>query len=709
MTEQKPKKDVQAYLALAFERFRRADEAEQANRVNGLDDKKFESGDQWPEDIRVARQQDKRPCLVINRMPQFVHQVSNEQRRNRPGIEISAVDDSDVDAAEVREGLIRHIETASNASYAYETAGQDAAVMGWGYFRVVTEYEPGSFNQQIRIQRIKNAFSVYFDPDCQEPDYSDGQFAFVTVDYTPEEFKQQFPKSELASLGNMESVGNRVPMWLTGKSVRVAEYFHIEYKERTLLELPDGTTGYADELPADVVFTKHRTEQVPYVCWAKINAVEILEEKQWPGQWIPIIPVLGDERVIDNEVILSGLIRGAKDSQRSYNYWSSAETETIALAPRAPWVAAEGQIEGYEAQYAMANQRNIAVLPYKPKALGNVLVPPPQRQVVEPPIQAISMARMAASEDIKSTMGMYDAAIGARSNETSGKAIQARQQEGDTANYHYIDNLGRAIKHCGRIINDLIPHIYDAPRILRIIGRDEQEQTVAINQPTKHKGVEKIFDLTSGKYDVTVNVGPSFANRRKEALESMSRLVEAYPELLKVAGDLLVRNMEFPGAAKLADRLMKTLPAELQEEDGNAQIPPKFQAQFAQLMQQHEFLTAALNKAQDALENKSLELENKKEIAYLQAQVELTKVQAQLGSNEAIAHLKAEIDSIRHGLDLNAQQQAAERQAEQQGADREHASSEAAQDRQHASAESAQDREAAAQQAAMKPQPKKAA
>jgi hypothetical protein len=684
------KKNDEQLIALAHKRFRIAAEAESRIREAALDDFRFRSGDQWPEDVRKERELDKRPCLVVNRLPSFLRQVTNEQRQNRPAIQVDPVDDfGDPETAEIEQGLIRHIERSSGADVAYDTAFEHMSTGGFGYIRVLTDYvSEDSFDQEIKIKRVKDPFCVYFDPHIDEPDGSDGRYCFLVDDMPADEYKAQYPDSELASFDNFSAIGDRGPRdWISEQTVRVAEYMYVETKRRTLCLMPDGSKVFADQQEgAEKEAIRTRPVEERTVNWVLMNGMEVLERREWPGKWLPIIPVYGDEIIVDGERQLVGVIRYAKDPQRMYNYWASAETETIALAPRAPYVGVEGQFEGHEHEWAAANRRNFPYLQYKPKSAGGQFAPPPQRQVYEPPIQAISMARMQAADDLKATTGIFDASLGAQSNETSGKAILARQREGDVANFNFIDNLSRSMRHLGRVLIDLIPKIYDTPRVLRIIGKEDEQKTVKVNQPTVGKGgVERIFDLTAGKYDVTVNVGPSYSSKRQEAAESMMALTQAYPALMQVAGDLLVKNMDWPGAAKIAERLKRLLPPEIlqeEEEEGQPkqQIPPQMLQAF---MQQNEQLSAALNEATEMLEGrmaelqmqmqmKEREIESRERIESMKIEADLAKTQATIDQKNALASLQAEIDQLNQWQARIDQQQAQYLQMHEANAQRDH-------------------------------------
>lgn len=655
-----PESNDEKLLEEAQARYMLAEEAESENRPLALEDKEFRAGKQWPEEIRAERERDRRPCLVINKVPQFIQQVTNDQRQNRPSIRVSPVDDAaDIETAKVFQGLIRHIEYNSNADVAYDTAFDSAVTSGLGYFRVLTDYiGPESFEQEIMLKRIRNPFSVFFDPYSQEPDGSDANWAFVTDDLSAEEYRSRYPNSKLATgKDQWEATGNSKPDWVKGDSARVAEYFYKKTEVKDLVQLSDGTTMLAEALPKPlpdgVTIVKKRSAPVPVIKWCKLNGCEILEKTDWLGKWIPIVPVYGTELDINGKRILEGVIRHAKDPARMYNYWASAETEAIALAPRAPWIGAEGQFKGHEHKWETANVRNHAYLEYKLTSLNGQPAPPPQRNAFEPAVQAITQARMMAADEIKSTTGIYDASLGARSNETSGVAIQRRNQQAQTSVYHYVDNLTRSIKHAGRILVDLIPKIYDTARTARILGEDGESRIVRVNDPNfQENNKPAYFQLDAGRYDVTVDVGPSYASKRQEAAASMIEFAKTNPQSMQFIADLMVKNMDWPGAQEIAERLKKMLPPPLQD-DGKGQgqdIPPQVKAQMDQAHQMVEQLTATVHKLQDEKDQKLVELESREriEMAKIQSSVEIEM--AKLGSKEGIELLRQEVAQIEQRL-----------------------------------------------------------
>jgi hypothetical protein len=418
--------------------------------------------------------------------------------------------------------------------------------------------------------------------------------------------------------------------------------------EEYVASLPVELTDDGQEIREDVQIVNERQTRVPIIRWCKLNGAEILDKTDWLGNFIPIVPVYGEELDIDGKRILKGIVRDAKDPQRLVNYWKSAEAETIALAPKAPWIAEEGQLDGYEEDWASANTRNHAYLKYKAKSVNGVPLPPPSRQVFEPAVQAITQAAMLAADDLKATTGIHDATLGARSNETSGIAIQKRNVQAQTSNFHFVDNLTRSQRHTGRILIDLLPKVYDTARVGRILGEDGTPEIVKINQEFEKNGEVLTYDLSKGKYDATVDVGPSYASKRQEAAASMMEVTKALPQIMQIAGDLMVKNMDWPGAQELAERLKKTIPPELLDdpEKKQGQIPPQVQAQMQQMSQMVEQLTEKLKEAQSREETKLIELESKERIEMAKLETQATIELAKLESKEALTALSTQIAEI---------------------------------------------------------------
>lgn len=648
-------------MELALKRFQFTADSEFDNRKEMKSDTEFYVSDQWDSGIKNDRLQDNRPCLTINRLPQFTRQITNAMRQNPPSVRTIPVGDADEDVAEIFDGMMRHIQEASRASIAYCTAYEAQVRCGLGFYRILTEYvDDESFDQEIRIKRIKNPLSVYVDPAAIEPDYSDAMYMFVTEDMGIDDFKDMYPDKEVISNDTLLSKGDEVLGWAKKDSMRIAEYWTVEEKDHGMLyQLDDGRI--VKKLPKGVEAAKERPNKTRKVMFRKISGVEVLEEQEWPGKYIPIVPVLGEDIDVDGKRIIKGMVRDAKDPQRMLNYWSSCQTEMIALAPKSPFVGAEGQFEGYEDIWATANTKNHAFLTYNPKSIGGVLIGPPQRQTAEPAVQAMVEALQQAGQDLKDTTGVYDAQLGAKSNEVSGTAINARTRQGDVANYHFTDNFAQSQLHEGRILIDLIPKIYDTQRVVRILHPDGTSEQKTINGPSGEvddQGVQKIYDITQGKYNVVVDTGPSYKTKRQEDAANMTQILQGNPELWQVAGDIFVKAMDWPDAQQLADRLKKALPPQLQDaEDGQQQLPPQIQQAMQKMQQQNQQLTQTVHKLMDEKEQKKVEMdakaqmqreanESKERIAYSGNEVTLvTKAMGMQGdANHAL--LEAEFASI---------------------------------------------------------------
>ena len=599
-------------LAQMRSRFTMAVSAYSESREDELDDLRFAAGSpdnqwQWPADVLATRGSvqgqtiNARPCLTINKLPQHVHQVTNDQRQNRPaGKVIPADDKADIEVAAIFEGIVRHIEYLSDADVAYDTACDNQVTYGEGYIRLLTEYSnENSFDQDIRIARVRNSFSVYMDPTIQDPCGSDAEWCFITEDLTTEEYERQFPNAAPISSLLQQGIGDQsTSQWISENTVRIAEYFYVEHTKQTL-NLYHGNVSAFKNSPEDKQMTamgmvpiKTREVDVKRIKWCKTNGFEFLEEREWAGKWIPVIRVVGNEFEVDGRLYVSGLVRNAKDAQRMYNYWVSQEAEMLALAPKAPFIGYGGQFEGYEQQWKTANTTNWPYLEVNPDVTDGAGATLPLPQRAQPPMASSGLlqAKMGASDDIKSTTGQYDSSLGATSNERSGRAILAREKQGDTGTYHYVDNLARAIRYTTRQMVDLIPKIYDTERIARIIGVDGETGMAKINpnqaEPVKkivdEAGItiEKIYNPSVGVYDVCVTTGPSYMTKRQESLDAMSQLLQGNPQLWAVAGDLFIKNMDWPGAQEMAKRFAKTIDPKLMSEDDK---PPELQAAEQQI------------------------------------------------------------------------------------------------------------------------------
>jgi hypothetical protein len=647
--------------AQKFLRF--ANDADSYNRQEALDDLKFSSGDQWPVEVQNSRNLEARPCLTINKLDGFIRQVCNQQRQARPRMKAHSMNSAaNAKVADILTGIFKHIEVNSDADAAYDTAFEFAVRMGWGYWRVVTDYvRDDSFDQEIYIKPIANPFTVYFDPNSQMPDGSDAETCLITEVMSKKDFRAQYPNADDGGNFNNRGTGDADADWIMKEDIRIAEWWYTERKKTKLLLLSDGTQVFKEDAPSDelmaaagVFVVSERDTIRKLIKWCKLTGMEVLEESTWAGKYIPIVPVYGQQITIDDKRKKYGLVRMAKDPQRMYNYWRTALTESVALAPKAKWLLAEGQDEGHENEWAQANIKAAPVLRYKQKDIEGQPAPVPTRLQPEAPPAGIVEATSAINNDLQTVVGIFDANQFAQGNQ-SGKAIRGQQMQIDMTNYHYFDNLTRSLKQTGRIILDLIPKIYDKERVMRIIGYDNRPEMVTINQrQVDESGVEKIInDVTVGEYDIYMDTGPGYQSKRQEAVESMVPLLQANPELFQAAGDLVFRNMDFPGADVIADRLAAMNP--MAKIDEKSDIPPQAQMQLmmsqktiADLQQQIAALTLNLQHQSDVQKMKE-EGQNRRKLMDVTSRAFNTETINEARVNQNI--MKATTDSNKAELD----------------------------------------------------------
>jgi hypothetical protein len=629
-------------LATMRHRFTVASAAYSDSREDELDDLRFMAGSpdnawQWPADVLATRGAvqgqtiNARPCLTINKLPQHVRLVTNEQRQNRPsGKVIPADDKADVAVAEVFQGIVRHIEYLSDADVAYDTACDNQVTYGEGYIRILTEYcREDSFDQDLKIGRVRNSFSVYMDPMIHDPCGSDAEWCFITEDIPKEEYERLYPDALPISVMMSQGVGDQsLSMWMSQKTVRIAEYFYIDHQKKKLNLYPDNITAFEGS-PQDKQLKamfgkplKSRTSEHRQVKWLKTNGFEVLEERDWAGNYIPVIRVVGNEFEVDGQLYISGLVRNAKDAQRMYNYWVSQEAEMLALAPKAPFIGYGGQFEGYETNWKTANTNNWPYLEVNPDVTDGAGSPLPLPERAQPPMAQTGLiqAKVGAGEDIKATTGQYDSSIGATSNERTGRAILARQNQGDTSTYHYVDNLARAVRYTTRQLVDLIPKIYDTERVARIVGLDGEVDMVKINpnqpepvrvikDPITGLDIEKIYNPSIGIYDVVVTTGPSYATKRQEAMEAMQMILQTNPQLWAVAGDLFIKNMDWPGAQEMAARFAKTLDPKVLDNTDESPEAQMMRMQMNDMANQMEQTAALVQQLQQSYDMQKLAID----------------------------------------------------------------------------------------------------
>lgn len=632
----------------ADERLRISVEANGENTAKAIEDLEFEDGNQWPADLANMRRIDKRPTLTINLTRSMVRRVCNNMRQQRPRIKVHPVGDgARVEDAKVVGGLIRHIETLSNASVAYDTGGESAVKIGWGYWRVIAEYvDEESFDQELKIRAIRNAFTVYDDPSCQLPTGQDRDWLLISEEMSRQKYKRKYPKAP-----NVEwrrgGTGDTGHLWESKEKIRLAEYYRVNKSPEVLYQMSDGTTLFAKDLkrleeplaaagitvsvdPASgerVSRMSHRRT----VQWFRLNGTQVVEKRTLPGRYIPVVRCLGNVLDINGQVRMRGMIRDLKDSNRMLNYWATCETEIVALAPRAPYTAYEGQLDGHP-EWKDANQKPYSVLTANivhanPDDPASPVLPLPQRvEAVQVPAGIVN-ARQSAKQDLMELAGMpHEPGRDTPGVIVSGKALRERQALSDIGHFQYYDNQTMAIAFTGDILLEQIPHYYSTQRMQRIIGEDGVPQMVQINQQVmdpQTKAISEIKNnLTVGRFDVVMDTGPGYETKRQEGQEAVIDLLKTPlgEPIVKTGADIIVRNMDFAGADDLADRLLPTNEQGMQKA---VQALPKEAQGIVMALQ------AQLKQAQGVIQQQALEIKYKTNIEQGWMKVEDRKITSQ--------------------------------------------------------------------------------
>jgi len=555
------------------------------NRHDAASDLSFLAGEQWPDAVRREREAAGRPMLTLNRLPQFVRQVTNDIRQADFAIKAIPEDDQqDPKLAKIYDGLIRQIQYRSSATHVFSIAAEHQASCGIGWFRIVTEYsDDDAFDLEIKFKSIRNPLSVYDDPAAIEHDRSDAMWRIVSEVIPRTAFKAAYPKAQEVSIERPLDTKETTLFWSTSDTVRIAEYWRKVKVKKTLAQLQDGRvidiTGRGEGELGYFPIAKTREVDAYDVESYMVSGAEVLSgPHKWPGKYIPIVPVIGGEFPLENRTYRYGVIRFARDAQQLYNYYRTATAEAIALAPKAPYLVTPNMVAPFKGLWDTAGKTNRPYLPYQPDK--DAPGAKPFREAPPPLPTALIQEAQIASDDMKATTGIYDAGLGKQSNETSGVAIGRRQHESDVANYHFADNLQRSLEYAGRVLIDLIPKVYDNERVIRLMpdegANNNEHEPVTINQVVMGVGGVPVMvnDLSAGKFDIRVKVGKSYSTKRAEAADSMLQFVQAVPQAGAVSADLIAKNFDWPGADELAKRLRNTIPPNILADPDKPETQP---------------------------------------------------------------------------------------------------------------------------------------
>ncbi len=671
------KSDKQKLLERIRDRFTVMVDADRENRQKALADLKFlhVPGEQWDAVTKTARGPD-RPCLEFNKLRVTAKRIVNDMRSNRPQGKVRGVEDSDKDTAEVMEGLIRNIWNVSDGDTVIDYAGEYQVGGGMGAWRIDTEYSDNSFSQDIKISAIKNPFCLYADPAASDPIKRDAEDWILTERITKAKYEANWPDADVIEFEEAEFDDSEE--WQSDDMVRICEYWWREPYDKTLWQLADGKVIDAAKdgemaLQAGAQVVKERTTRCHKIMMCIASGESILEgPTEWAGAEFPFVQVYGEWVVIDGKTHWFGITRFGKDAQRAYNYSRTAIAETVAMSPRAKFWATPEQAKGHTEKWGESHQKGYPFLLYNadPKTPG----PPAMMAPTQVPVALIQESQM-ASDEIKAVTGIFDNSLGQQANETSGRAIQARQKQGEIATYNYADNMGKAIRRTWEILIGLVPAVYDTERTIRTLGVDGAEKYVKVNTVgiDPETGQQRaVHDLGQGKFDVTVTVGPSYATQRQEASETFIQIAQATPEIMQVAGDLIFKSMDVPLSEQFAERMKFMLPPPIQESLSDGKPPsPESQAAMAQadqMMQEVQQHGQMVQKAAEEAEKSVKESEAAKaEIQQIITDFEIQKAQFEVQVTKELAKIELakvhfEAEKLQAGVELKQQAHEAEQE-----------------------------------------------
>jgi hypothetical protein len=614
-------------------------EYDKDNREEAMEDLRFTYVDQWDETTRREREEQGRPCITVNTLPQIIGQVVGDRRINSTSIKVVPTSKAFTKVAEVRSGLIKSIENFSRADTVYDACCEDQVACGISNFEVTMEYSKNDvFVQDIFIRQLHNPFSVTWDRQSRDPTGRDARHCFVEDDIPVKDFMDEYGMEDIPDSFPTAIEGAIYNDWNDGKTVKLCAVWIMVDRPAIFALMSDGDVEditdmepeeYADRLYIDAATGQPliREGVRTYAQRWLITGFKVLEGPyEIPLSRLPVIRVVGRVGRVGNRMYRFGIVRWARDPSLLRNYWRSITAETLAMAPKAVWIADHNSVKGREEDFREAHLTGDPLLIYNSGKMKPERVDPPAI-----PQAVLTEANMNA-QDIKDVTGIHDASLGIRSNEVSGKAIMARQREGDVATVTFHDHLNLAIQEAGDVCNQLIPLAYDTTRTIRVIGPEDEVDFVNINDPAD----EESPNIVAGKYDVQLITGPNYTTQRMEAADSMLEALKTMPEPMSQALDLIVEAQDWPGAQRIAKRFRKMIPAAQEEEaerEGTqgqnqpAQPSPEEQMAMAQMQMQMEAMQAEHAANMEMLNAKVAQAKADAEKALAEAEKAITEAQ----------------------------------------------------------------------------------
>ncbi len=635
--------DEDEFLLEMRERYDNGVGFDQHNIDAGQDDARFAIGNQWDSQVEDMRRQKNKPVLTFNRVMAFVGQVLGERLVNETEIRVYPDKGGTKEAASIIEGIIRSIFKNSDGDLARNEAQKYQVIGGRGVYALAVKYSGDDvFEQEIRIEQVADPYSAVFDPLSIDPTAGDAEWGFLSDDIPLDQFKKRWPKAAPVDFATSQ-LWNKRGYWCQADTVRIVSYWAMVTEGTKVLAMTqDGITRDVTAWMEEEYLIGRPYEMVPPVASKPDGSLYVREVPNrfarlyicsgnqildgpydYPISSIPIYRVSGWE-VNDGERLQRwGLVRFIKDAQRLYNFFRSVQAEQLVSAPRNKWLVTQAAIAGYENKWRASPTNDDPFLQYNGDEPPPVPIPPP------PADQALMEQAITSAQDMKDISNIHEAALGMPSNEVSKVAIQQRQMVSNIGTFIYQDRLRMADERCAKNIMELVPHIYDTPRIVRIVGADSKTTMQVINSG-------ELDNVTIGKYDVTVSVGPTTITKRQQAAEQMMAFVNAMPQVAPGVMDLVAEAQDWPKSDEFAKRFRMMLPPGTIPED---EMTPEMKAAQAQQAQM----------AQMAAQVESAQMEAK--TAKTIAEAQLAEARAKLSEAQAI---KAMADSEARLKDVNS-------------------------------------------------------
>lgn len=548
----------------------------------------FVMGSQWTEDESKLFIDYKKIPLSMNKLAPLINHLLGEQRQNTPNLQVVPSEGASVETAAVREALVKEISLNSQAKVVYQTAFQQAAIGGFGAFRITTDYEnERSFNQVIIIKAIKDPTYCYWDVSAESPCKTDGMFAGVRTRISRKMFASKYGEDlekQIPSDANYDEGSATGWIFSNDNEITIIEDCERVYETEMIYQLSNGRIVNAKQYKKlgkvnyegedylldgeEAITVSNKREAYKFkIKYTQMAGDFILNDdddsEDFPSEQLPLIFV--DQNSYydkSGKQICRPFIKDARDAQRYINYIATQSAYMMRVSRYDQFLVSKQNVRSPDTQEIWRDPATAqGGLVYDESPNGN------KPEQLRPPELSQSMLTQyqRALSDIESSTGIYGTQMGDQGNENSGKAIDARTKRGNYNTYVPFDSLNRSIVVNGQIVDEMIPHIYDSEREVNINMPDTGQTKVMLNQQMDSYGSQIKNNMTEGRYVVRLLPGASFEGQKQENLESIQTVLQADPSLFRMVADLYVDNLPMANNIEMRNRLRTVVPPEIIE------------------------------------------------------------------------------------------------------------------------------------------------